>query len=360
LIAYLLKRLLYGLTILLGVTTLVFTLFNIIPGDPARMVMGQQADSASLAVVRKDLGLDRPVIIQYAKYMNDLSPLSYFNTNSPGDFFYLDKQVYKKYIVVFKFGISGALVLKSPYLRRSYQNKREISQIIAEALPNTFILALVSIVFASFVGIIFGIFCALYKNSAYDRSLLVISSFGMSLPSFFAAIIIGWIFAFVLGKYTGLNLTGNLLEVDDFGSGIHLVLKNLILPAFTLGIRPLSVVMQLTRNSLLDVFSMDYIRTARAKGLPLLRVVWSHALKNALNPVITSISGWFASMMAGVIFVEYIFGWKGLGYVMVNALNNFDMPVVMGAVLVISLIFVVVNIIVDISYSLLDPRIRLR
>jgi peptide/nickel transport system permease protein len=132
------------------------------------------------------------------------------------------------------------------------------------------------------------------------------------------------------------------------------------LPTFTLGIRPLSVFTQLTRNSLLDVLSQDYIRTARAKGLSQTKVVWSHALKNAMNPVITSISGWFASMMAGVVFVEYIFGWKGLGYVMVTALNNFDMPVVMGTVLVISIIFVVVNIIVDISYSLLDPRIRLQ
>jgi peptide/nickel transport system permease protein len=356
---YILKKLFYGITILWGVSTLVFVLFNVIPGDPARMVMGQRADSASLAAVRKDMGLDKPIIVQYAKYMNDLSPVSFFNVIEKESFFYLDKQIYTKNIQLFKVGKSSAIIIKPPYLRRSYQNRKDISLIIAEALPNTFILALVSIIFASLVGIFIGILCALYKNSWFDKSLLVFSAFGMSLPSFFAAILIGWLFAFVLGKYTGLNLTGNMYEVSDFGDGIRLVLKNLILPSFTLGIRPLSVVTQLTRNSLLDVLSQDYIRTAKAKGLNNAVIIWKHALKNALNPVITSISGWFASMMAGVIFIEYIFGWKGLGYVMVNALNNFDLPVVMGSVLTISVIFVVVNIIVDITYSILDPRVRL-
>ena len=219
---------------------------------------------------------------------------------------------------------------------------------------------MVAIVFASFVGIGLGIISALHKDKWIDRLMLFITSLGMSLPSFFAAILFGWLFAFALGNFTGLNLTGNLYEIDDMGNGVHLILKNLILPSFTLGLRPLSVVTQLTRNSLLDVLSQDYIRTARAKGLSQPYIIWNHALKNAMNPVITSISGWFASMMAGVIFIEYIFGWKGLGFVMVNALQNFDMPVVMGSVLIISVIFVIINILVDISYSLLDPRIKLQ
>ena len=180
----------------------------------------------------------------------------------------------------------------------------------------------------------------------------------MSLPSFFAAILIGWLFAYKLQDFTGLNLTGNLFEVDEMGQGTHLSLKNLILPAITLGIRPLSVVVQLSRNSMLDVLSQDYIRTARAKGLSFTRVLMKHALKNSMNPLVTAVSGWFASLMAGVIFVEYIFGWKGLGYVIVNALNHYDYPLVLGSVIMISLIFVVINILVDLIYAWLDPRIR--
>jgi peptide/nickel transport system permease protein len=262
-------------------------------------------------------------------------------------------------MTLLKLGAHHSIVLKFPYLRRSFQSKKNVSDIIGETLPNTMVLAVTSIVFASFAGILLGILSALFKDSWYDRASLVFSTLGMSLPSFFAAILIGWCFAFLLGKYTGLNLTGNLIVMDDFGEGLHFEWKNLVLPAFTLGIRPLSVFIQLTRNSMLDVLSQDYIRTARAKGLSEIKVVFKHALKNTLNPVITSISGWFASLMAGVVFVEYIFAWKGLGYVIVDALNNYDLPLVLGCVLTISTIFIVINLLVDITYSLLDPRVRL-
>jgi peptide/nickel transport system permease protein len=213
--------------------------------------------------------------------------------------------------------------------------------------------------FATIAGIITGIFAALKKGSFFDNVALLVTSVGMSLPSFFAAILIGWIFAFLLGKYTGLNLTGNLWEYNNYGDGPVLMLKNLILPALTLGIRPLSVIMQLSRNSMLDVLSQDYIRTAKAKGLSDKAMILNHALRNMMNPVITAISGWFASLLAGVVFIEYVFGWKGLGYVIVTALNNYDFPLVMGCVLMISFIFVIINIIVDILYGLLDPRIRI-
>lgn len=356
---YLIKKFLYSLGILLGVVSLIFILFNVVPGDPARMALGQRADSASVAIVKNDLGLDRPVIVQYLKYINDLSPVSVYKTTDKESFFYFDTLVYQHAKSLFSVGNSYSLIIKTPYLRRSYQSQRNISEIIAEAIPATFYLSVVSIVLASILGIVLGIFSALHKDTLLDRSLLVFASLGMSLPSFFAAIIIGWVFAFVLGHYTGLNLTGNLVEIDDLGNGYNIVWKNIILPSITLGIRPLSVITQLTRNSLLDVLSQDYIRTARAKGLSGTQVIWKHALRNALNPVVTSISGWFASMMAGVIFIEYIFGWKGLGYVMVNALQNFDMPVVMGCVLIISIVFILVNILVDITYTIIDPRIKL-
>jgi peptide/nickel transport system permease protein len=207
--------------------------------------------------------------------------------------------------------------------------------------------------------VILGVISALYKDTFFDKLVLFISVIGMSLPSFLASIIIAWLFGFVLNSYTGLNMTGSLYEVDDYGRGLFLQINNLILPAITLAIRPLSVIIQLCRNSLLEVLSMDYIRTATAKGLSKFLVIFKHALSNALNPVITAVSGWFASMLAGAVFVEYIFAWNGIGKEIVDALNKLDLPVVMGSVLFISLIFVIINIIVDLIYGWLDPRIRL-
>jgi len=157
---------------------------------------------------------------------------------------------------------------------------------------------------------------------------------------------------------TGLNMTGSLYSVDVW-QGEFLDLQNLILPVLTLMIRPLSVIVQLTRSSLLDVMQQDYIRTARAKGLSEREVIFKHALRNALNPVITAVSGWFASLLAGAIFVEFVFGWKGLGQQMFTAIENQDMPVVMGGVIVISVAFVLINIVVDLLYAWIDPRVRM-
>lgn len=357
-VKYFIRKILYGILILWGVITVIFFLFNILPGDPAKMMLGQRADNSSLEAIKVEMGLNKPVWKQYLKYLNDLSPVSFHVTENKNSYIYLDTAKYSSFFKIVSFS-GKTIVLKSPYLRRSYQSKRNVSSIISDTLPNTFLLALTSIIFASIIGIIIGIFAALKKGSFYDRALLVLSSFGMSLPSFFAAILIAWLFAFVLGKYTGLNLTGNMYAVDNFGEGKHLVLKNLILPTLTLGLRPLSVVMQLSRNSLLEVLSQDYIRTAKAKGLKPGTIVFKHALKNALNPVITAISGWFASLMAGVVFIEYIFGWKGLGFVIVDALNKYDLPLVLGCILTISAIFVIVNLFVDIIYGFLDPRVRI-
>ena len=355
---YLIKKILYGILVAWGVITIVFFLFNILPGDPARMMVGQRADLSTLESIRKELCLDRPVPQQYLKYLNDLSFLSIHNPRSQESLIYLDEEQYAPCNILLHFSASRVMVLKSPYLGRSFQSQNRVGTILIRALPNTFILALCSMLLAFFLGTFAGILAALKKDSVYDRSVLIISSLGMSLPSFFAAILIGWIFAFKLQDFTGLNLTGNIVEVDDLGEGLHLRLKNLVLPALTLGIRPLSVVVQLSRNSMLDVLSQEYIRTEKAKGLPFSRVLMKHALKNSLNPLVTAVSGWFASLMTGVIFVEYIFGWKGLGYVIVNALNNYDYPLVLGSVIMISLIFVVINILVDMIYARLDPRIQ--
>ncbi|MEI7595457.1 MAG: ABC transporter permease [Bacteroidota bacterium] len=355
---FILKRAYYGFLVLFGVATVIFFLFNVLPGDPARMMLGQRADSASVAMINKDLGRDKSLPLQYISYINDLSFLSIYNTENTDSYWFLDKI---KYDNSFKIAIikSYSLVIKTPYLRRSYQNKRSVSSILIEALPSTAVLALVSMFFAVLVGIYLGVVSAIKKDSFFDKATLVIGSIGMSLPSFFMAILVAWLFSFVLGKYTGLNMYGSMYSIDEMGNGEFFDIKNLILPAFTLSIRPLAVIIQLTRNSMLEVMSQDYIRTARAKGLKYKTVIIKHALKNAMNPVVTAISGWIASLMAGAVFVEYIFDWKGVGVVIVNALDKYDLPVVMGSVLMISVILVVVNIIVDILYGVLDPRIRL-
>ncbi len=356
--AFILRRLLYGILVLFGVITLIFILFNILPGDPARMMLGQRADISSVEAIHKDLGLDKPLLIQYFNFLNDLSPVSLHQNHDPGNYWYINPEKYSPYSKIFSIK-KISLVLKMPYLRKSYQTKREVSEIIAEAFPKTLMLAAVSMLFAFIAGVITGIFSALYKDGIFDRVAMVLSVSGMSLPSFFAAIIIAWVFAFLLSNLTGLNMTGSLYTVDDFGRGEYLSLKNLILPALTLGIRPLGVIVELTRSSMLDVMTQDYIRTARAKGLSEFRVVTRHALKNALNPVVTAVSGWFASLMAGAVFVEYVFDWKGIGVVIVDALEKYDFPVIMGTVLFISVILIIINILTDITYALLDPRIEM-
>lgn len=356
---YTLKRLLYGLLVLLGVVTLVFFLFNILPGDPARMMLGQRADEESVAIINRDLGRDKPVGLQYIGYLNDLLPLSLHNNADSASFFFLAPDKYAPYTTVLKVG-KTSLVLKAPYLRRSYQSKRKVSEIITSAFPQTALLALVAMAFALVVGVALGTLSALYKDRWIDRTALVLSTMGMSLPSFFAAILIAWLFAYVLADWTHLSMFGNLYTVDDYGTGEYLDLKNLILPAFTLGIRPLATLTQLTRNSLLEALSQDYVRTARAKGMPFRRVVMHHALRNALNPVVTSASGWLAGLLAGAVFVEYVFDWKGMGVVIVDGLDKYDFPVVMGSILFVCVLLILINILTDILYGLLDPRVRLQ
>lgn len=325
-------------------------------GDPARMMLDQNEDPVQLAAIRKNLGLDQPIHIQYLYYLNDLSPLSLHSSDST-NYTHFTPVKYSGH-ELFSIG-NYSIAIKKPFLRNSFQQQgRSVASIIASTLPNTLLLATTAIVLAFILGVILGVISALQKDSWIDRALLVITSIGMSLPSFFSAILMAWIFAYLLEPYTGLNMTGSLYEVDDYGTGKYIQWKNLILPALTLGIRPLAVITQLTRNSLLEVLSKDYIRTAYSKGLTAQQVIRRHALPNALNPVITATSGWFAGMFAGAVFVEFIFGWNGLGKEIVNALNTLDQPVIMGAVLVIAVAFILINMLVDLLYAVLDPRAR--
>lgn len=342
--------------VLWGVLTLVFFLFHILPADPARMMLDKRENENQLVIIKQKYAFDRSLPQQYALYLNDVSPLS-IHHNSSHSFTYLNNSKYQYYRL---FAIADyTIAFKIPYLRESFvQTGVPVTIILAKTFKNTFVLAISSIFLAIFFGVILGILSALYRDTLIDKFILFFSVLGMSLPSFFSSIIIAWIFGFILHKYTGLNMTGSLYEIDDYGRGSFLQIKNLILPAITLAIRPLSVIVQLCRNSLLDVLGMDYVRTATAKGLSKFTVILKHVLRNALNPVVTAISGWFASMLAGAVFVEYIYAWNGLGKEVVDALNKMDLPVVMGSVLFIALIFVIINIIVDLVYGWLDPRIR--
>lgn len=337
--------------------TVIFFLFSVLPGDPAQMMMGQNDDSEQLAIVKKKYGFDKPISTQYFYYLNDLSPIS-FHSNNSEDYTFLSDGKYSA-TQLFALG-NTTTVLKAPYLRESFakQGKR-VSQVLSETLPNTFVLAVSAIIIAIILGVLLGIVSALYKDGWLDKTIQIFSTFGMSIPSFFSAILFAWFFGYLLHDYTNLEMTGSLYELDDFGEAMHIKWKNLILPAIVLGIRPLAVVIQLMRNSLLEVFNQDYIRTARAKGLSEFQIIKRHAVKNALNPVVTAISGWFASMLAGAVFVEYIFGWNGLGKEIVNALNTLDLPVIMGSVLIIAVMFVIINIFVDIIYVWLDPKVKL-
>ncbi len=352
------KKLGYGVLVLWGVVTTIFFLFNVLPGDPAEIILGQRAGKEAIEAIHRDLGTNRPLPEQYLNYLNDLSPISVHNVRDQNSFWYLNPRKYD-WTPLVSMG-NSACVLKYPYLRKSYITKRDVADIIRDTLPATAVLAITAIVIASVLGIVLGVLSAVKKDSFFDRGVFVAATvFGMSAPSFLVGLVVAWLFGYVLSDYTGLNASGSLYEYDVW-KGEQLHLANLILPAFTLGIRPLSIVIQLTRSSMLDVLSQDFIRTARAKGLKYRSVIVGHALRNALNPVVTAISGWFAALMAGAVFVEKIFSWKGIGNEVVEALGNNDLPVVMGATIIFACIFVLINIAVDIVYGILDPRVRIR
>lgn len=420
------RKLAYGLTVLWGVVTLVFIIFNLKPGDPALMLLGERATPEAIEAVERELGLDLSSPQRYLLYLNDLSPVSIHSTSADSHFFYDSDKYGGKSL---KIG-GKAIALKAPYLRRSYRSKRMVFDIIKEAIPGTFILAISAITFALVIGITIGMISALRKDSLFDKGSLVIAVLGMSSPSFYMAIIISWLggflwyqhihlpylpfvialmvmlvailaskgtrnwssilkngligfmigwgvllltytldsvfglklLSFINGQFvlpgTGLEQSGSLYEVDVF-DGPFLAPRNLILPMITLGIRPLAIIIQLMRNALLEELGKDYIRTARAKGLSERTIVLKHAFRNALNPLVTAVSGWFASLLAGAVFVEFIFGWQGLGLRVYEALIQEDFPVVIGSVIVISSIFVIINILVDILYGIIDPRIRI-
>jgi peptide/nickel transport system permease protein len=351
-IAFLLKRIGSGILILFSVVTVVFFLFSFSFPNPESMAVGQRTDAATQEAIKKEFGLDKPLFTQYLLFLNDISPLSFHRDSELTDL----KEKYGKSLSL-KIG-SSLTLLKLPFLRRSFQNREKTTTLIAQSFKGTFVLAIVSIVFAAFFGIFLGILSGIKANSFADQAIVFVSTLGISVPSFFSAIILAWFFGYVLHAFTGLNMTGSWIDVDPF-KGEYYQWKNLILPAVALGVRPLSIFTLLTRSSILETLNKDFIKTAKSKGLTRKQILVGHALPNALNPVITAISGWFASLLAGAFFIEYIFNWRGLGKLTIEALEMNDLPVVMGSILFIALLFVVINIVVDMLYVKLDPRIKL-
>jgi ABC-type dipeptide/oligopeptide/nickel transport system permease component len=351
-VKFILKKIVYGMLVLAGVIVLVFFLFQGF-GDPSRIVAGQSSDSTTQSNIRRELylidatGEKIPKFKQFLYYLNDVSPICFHSqaeiTNKKLRGFFVGGQT--------KFGI------KIPYLRKSYQSKREVWSILMQALPGTLMLAFAAMFIAVLVGIPLGVMAAVKQNTWMDTTAIFSSIVGISAPSFFMGIIMVYVFGFVLSDWTGLHIAGSWFVIDDEGHR-RLAMQNLILPAITLGIRPMAIITQLTRSAMLDVLDQDYIRTAYAKGLSKRQVIWKHGLRNALNPVITAITGWFAELLAGAFFVEYIFGWQGIGKVTVDALEKLDYPVVMGSVLVAATFFIVINILADILYGVVDPRVR--
>lgn len=348
-IRYAIKKLAYGLVIIVTVACTISSIIYLSPVDPARLSFGQLSDAKTVEAKRRSMGLDQPLPVQLMYYLRDLSPINVVDK---------DNVVLESYSFVRILSLKNKIVIvKWPYLRESYQSGRPVIDILSETIPLTLILAFFSILFASILGIILGIMSAVKHGTWIEQIAMMVSTIGYSLPSYATAIFFAVIFAFLLKPITGLNLTGSLLEVNDYGEW-EFQWKNLILPVFALGLRPVSIITQLTRSAMLDNMMMPYVRTARAKGLKENTITYLHVLKNAMNPIITGISGWFASLVTGAFFVENVFNYRGLGVITVKALLDLDIPVVLGAVIFTCIMFVLINIIVDLLYAYTDPRIK--
>lgn len=316
--------------------------------------MGQSGDASTQEAIRVMNHLDQTPWRRCMIQLNDLSPLAIYSEFPESSIFY-DSSHYHG-IRIFAIGSYG-IYLKSIYLGRSFQSQELVTNLLWDKFKVTIILTGLSILFASLIGIFLGIVSSIHKDQWIDKGILLFSSLGISAPSFFVAIALALVFGYYLSEFTGLNFKGSLYEYDDIGHR-YLSIKNLILPVIALGLRPIAIITQLTRNSIIEVLHEDYIRTAYAKGLSRNLVFWRHALINAMNPLVTSISSWFGSMLAGAYFVEIIFDIKGLGALTVNALLKFDIPVITGAALYVAMTFIAISFAVDYLYRWIDPRVR--
>lgn len=308
---YILRRVLLTVPTVLGTSILVFLILHLAPGDPALIVAGPTAPPEVVANIRTQLGLDQPVLIQYWWYLSN--------------------------------------ALKGD-LGRSILTRRPVSEEVARAFLNTFELVIAARIWSLLVAIPIGVAAAVKRQSIFDKLSMVTALLGLSLPIFWIGLMAIWLFAFQLGWFPVSGRGGPLWTID----GLH----HLVLPALTLGGIQIPALARLTRSSVLEALSQDYVRTARAKGLAERLVVAKHALKNALLPVVTIIGLQFASLLGGAVVTETIFSWPGLGRLAVTAILTRDFPMVQGTILVAAVTFVTINLLVDLVYAALDPRIK--
>lgn len=325
--------------VLLGVYFFLFILLHTSSHDITASLIGQNSDNQTIASIKKLYHLDKPIAERFLIQLYDLSPIGLATL--------ADEQPQSK----------SWIYLKTPSLGYSYHTKESVEPILWRGIGTTLLLSLICIVLSTIVGVIIGVVSALNYGKWVDYILVSISTLCVSLPSYIVAILLAIVLGYYWGDWTGLNIRGTIVSYTDLGDS-YLNFKNLILPVFALSTRPIAVISQMTRSSLLDVLREDYIRTAVAKGLLYPQAIWKHGLINALNPIITSTSSWLGSLLAGSYFVEIIFDLKGLGALTVEAILRYDIPVVLGAGLWMAFIFILISWISDGVYYLTDPRVR--
>lgn len=331
-VKYIIKRLLLLVPVLIGVSILVFFIMHLLPSDPAATILGEHATTSEIAKLRESLGLNKPIIVQYWDFLCGL----------------------------FKGNLGNSLFTKTPVLDE-----------LRARFPATFELALSSIVLAAVFGILMGIIAAIKQNSILDYLSMIISLLGVSMPIFWLGLILILVFGVQLhwlpvsgritiglepDKITGFYLLDSLLKgnMEAFKSS----LMHLILPSIALASYSTAIIARMTRSTMLEVIRQDYVRTARSKGLSEKSVIFGHALKNAMIPVVTVIGLQFGSLLGGAVLTETIFSWPGVGSYLIDAVLKLDYPIVQGAVMMVATTFVLINLIVDIIYAFIDPRIK--
>ena len=329
---YIIKRLIQLIPVVIGVTIIAFSLIHLAPGDPARTMLGQHATQQEINEIREKYGLDEPVYVQYALWLNGVLH---------GD---LGRSILTKELVVIE---------------------------IAERFPNTIELAIAAMIFAIVIGGLAGIISASKQYSITDYTVMGIALFGISMPVFWLGIMLMLIFGVILGwlpiggridliipfqRVTGFMVLDSIIT-GNFTALIS-ILKHLILPAIALGTIPMAMIARVTRSSMLEVLRQDFIRTERAKGLSERVVIYKHAVRNAMIPVITVIGLNFGLLLAGAILTETVFSWPGLGRLVVESVYERDYPLVVGCILIFAIVFVIVNLITDLLYTYIDPRIK--
>lgn len=348
--SFIFQKLLVGLASVIGVISLITLIIYLAPVDPARIQFGQRADPQSIEIMKKKLYLDKTYGEQIYRYFEDLSPIQIVDQS--------DLRL-EDYSFMRIFSIKKKMfILKQPYLRRSFTTGEFVSSMISNAFPSTLYLALSALLISIIFGIGLGMLSAIHYGTWIDHFISAITTLFYAVPSYISAILFALLFGYYLQSLTGLPVQGSLYALDDYGNE-YFDFTRLILPSIALGIRPVAMISQMTRASLLEIFSREYVRTATSWGLGYKRILFRHIFPNALNPIITTVSGWFASLMTGAFFVEYVFNYRGLGDLTIQALSQFDLPVILGACIVTICIFILVNIIADILYAMADPRIRI-